>query len=174
MLVEQLMARPVETCRASDTLAHAAQLMWDHDCGCLPVCDDSERVIGVITDRDICMCGLFERRPLEELSVATAMSKDVHVCRADDTIEHAEELMRDERIRRLPVVDDGRTLVGLIALADLAREAADESRGDKHDVTESEVGFTLAAICAPLPHQIVAPSMLHANVPTDAARPLRA
>jgi CBS domain-containing protein len=152
MLVERLMTRLVHACRADDTLAHAARLMWDSDCGCLPVCggNGSTNVVGIITDRDICMCGLFEGRPLSDLKVAIAMSRGVLMCRAGDEIENAERIMRDARVRRLPVIDDAGMLVGMLTLADLAREAARERGSPARDVTDGDVEDTLAAICAPI------------------------
>ena len=158
MRVEQLMARPVQSCRAEDTLARAAQLMWDHDCGSLPVCGGNgvTRVVGVITDRDICMCALFQNKPLQELRVSEAMAKQVQLCRSGDSLADAEKTMREARIRRLPVVNDEDALVGMISLADLAQEAARERAATSQEITETEVGDTLAAICAPLHRQLTA------------------
>lgn len=151
MLVAQLMTRQVVECRPDSTLAQAAQLMWDHDCGCLPVCsvDGSHRVVGMITDRDVCMSALVQGRPLPELQVGDAMSRPVIFCRPKDPLSDVETMMRAARIRRLPVVGECEELVGMIALADLAREAAAESTQPKRKVTETEVADTLAAICRP-------------------------
>jgi len=152
MRVRDLMSKQVYACRSNDSLEKAAQLMWDHDCGCIPVCGGgndgaSNTAIGVITDRDICMNALFRGKPLRELTVGDAMAKEVRVCHPNDTLAVAERSMCDAQIRRLPVVDDTGTLLGMISLSDLAREAARE-RGSHHKkVTETEVGDTLAAIC---------------------------
>jgi CBS domain-containing protein len=158
MRVEQLMARPVHCCRQEDTLARAAQLMWEHDCGCLPVCggDGLARVAGVITDRDICMCALFQNKPLQQLRVSEAMAKQIQVCRPSDSLAKAERMMRDARVRRLPVVDEEDVLVGMISLADLAQEAARKRSAAAPEVTETEVGDTLAAICEPLHRALAA------------------
>jgi CBS domain-containing protein len=158
MHVEQLMARPVQSCRAEDTLARAAQLMWDHDCGCLPVAggDGITRVVGVITDRDICMCALFRNKTLQELRVSDAMAKQVQTCRPSDSLADAEKTMKEARIRRLPVIGDEDALVGMISLADLAQEAARERAATSQEITETEVGDTLAAICEPLHRQLTA------------------
>jgi CBS domain-containing protein len=147
MTIEPLMSRDVQYCRPDHTLDYAAAAMWDRDCGCLPVCiDDGEpRVIGMLTDRDICMAALFQGRPLCELKVADAMSRDIHVSKADDSPEDVELLMRESKVRRVPVTDDAGGLVGIVSLADLARAAA---RGQEA-VAEGDVGHTLAAICAP-------------------------
>jgi CBS domain-containing protein len=149
MRVSQLMSTPIRTCSASDTLADAAQHMWSSDCGCLPVVEpgDSGRVVGVITDRDICMCALFQGKPLSEVPVADAMARDVRTCHPADATIVAERMMREARIRRLPVVDDEGKLVGMLTLADLAREAAREQCSPRKQVTGDEVGITLASIC---------------------------
>jgi CBS domain-containing protein len=73
--------------------------------------------------RDICMCAFFQHRPLSDLRVSEAMSKQVKACKASDAPSIAEKIMSDGRIRRLPVVDERDALVGMISLADLAREA---------------------------------------------------
>lgn len=149
MRVEHLMTKQVKSCSPSDTLERAAQLMWDGDCGCVPVCAGNgvNRVVGVITDRDVCMSALFQGKPLRELAVSEAMAKQLLACKASDSLANVEKTMREARIRRLPVVDDQGALIGIIGLADLAREAARERTAAKQEVTESEVGDTLAAIC---------------------------
>ncbi|HUQ52799.1 MAG TPA: CBS domain-containing protein [Gammaproteobacteria bacterium] len=152
MTIEALMSRHVHYCRPDHTLDYAASQMWDHDCGCVPVCvDDGEpRVIGMLTDRDICMAALFQGRPLYELKVADAMSRDIHVCEVDARPEDVELTMRELRVRRLPVTDVGGGLVGIVSLADLARAAVGGAGADGFDgLSESNVGHTLAAICAP-------------------------
>jgi CBS domain-containing protein len=155
MRVEELMTKQVQSCVSDDSLERAAQLMWDQDCGCLPVCasvgDGASRVAGMITDRDICMCALLQRRPLHELRVRDAMSKELLACRPDDTLERAEKIMRQGQIRRMPVLTEQGTLTGMISLADLAREAARESSRADKAITEMEIGDTLAQICAPRP-----------------------
>lgn len=158
MRVEQIMTRQVSSCGTEDTLVQAAQLMWEHDCGCLPVCsgNGANRVVGVITDRDICMSALFKGKPLYELRVADAMSQQLQTCRPSDTLTHVEKMMSQARIRRLPVVDDQGSLLGMISLADLAREAARENTAPKQEVTETEVGDTLANICQPSAQQLAA------------------
>jgi CBS-domain-containing membrane protein len=151
MKVEQLMTRSVRTCRPSDRLSDAAQLMWDGDCGCLPVLGDdgSRRVVGMITDRDICMASHFRGRPLGEIPVAEAMATCVRSVGPSEDLADAEAIMGDAQVRRLPVVDGDQQLLGLLALADLAREADRKRRSKRPPVTEEEVGDTLTAICGP-------------------------
>ena len=151
MRVQDLMAREVHSCQAEDSLETAAQLMWDHDCGCIPVCmrgnDDASKMIGVITDRDICMHALFQGMALRDLHVRDAMAKDIHVCHPGDSFAQAEKTMQEARIRRLPVIDEKGSLVGMISLADLAKLAARERAHPRKDITETEIGDTLATIC---------------------------
>ena len=151
MRVQDLMTRQIHSCRSSDTLEQAAQLMWNFDCGCVPVCtgNGASRIVWMITDRDICMSALFQGKTLRDLHVSDAMSKSVETCRSSDSLGEAEKIMRKARIRRLPVLDGEDSLVGMISLADLAREAAHERTRHGKDITEAEVGDTLAAICAP-------------------------
>jgi CBS domain-containing protein len=158
MRVEQLMTKQVRSCRPDDTLERAAQLMWDHDCGSLPVCagNDASRTVGIITDRDIAMCGMFHPKPLRDLPVSEAMARNPRTCRPTDGIEDAEKIMREAQIRRLPVVDDDGRLIGMISLADLAREAARERARPSPRVTDTEIGDTLAAICTASSRRVAA------------------
>lgn len=147
MRIEELMSDDVQYCSPDDTLDAAARLMWDNDCGCVPVCtsDGSPRVVGMITDRDICMSALFNGRSLSDLRVSEAMSREVHVCRPADSPVAVERLMRDRQIRRVPVADSSGALLGLISLADLARCVARQTLSSA-DISGAELTTTLAAI----------------------------
>lgn len=148
MRIERLMSPNVQYCSPDDTLDRAAQLMWDFDCGSVPVCtgNGAPRVVGMITDRDICMSALFERKPLRDLRVASAMSRSVLVCFPSDRPARVERVMRERQIRRMPVADESQNLLGIVSLADLARAA---QQSEAAGITETEIGDTLAAICTP-------------------------
>jgi CBS domain-containing protein len=153
MRIEQVMHKDVDSVKPEESLNDAARILWERDCGCLPVvCDDaSRRVVAMLTDRDICMAAYLGGRPLGELPVRGAMSPELYACGPEDSIEEAEALMRRAQVRRLPVVDASGQLVGIVSLSDLAR-AAEARRGPKQGLRdEAEVGATLAAICAPRP-----------------------
>ncbi len=158
MLVENLMTRRSQACQPGDSLADAARLMWEHDCGCIPVCsgDGAHRVIGMITDRDICMDALFQGKALNDLRVSDAMSKSLTTCRPSDSFAQAERIMREARVRRLPVVNADGALLGMLSLADLAREAVRERVLPRKEVTETDLGNTLAVICAARRHSLAA------------------
>ncbi|HKE14726.1 MAG TPA: CBS domain-containing protein [Kofleriaceae bacterium] len=149
MLVEQLMSRPAVTINASDSLGRAAQLLWDHDFGALPVVDDDGCLVGMITDRDICMACYLRGQPPADISVDQAMARQVYACAPGDPIGVAEKLMSQYQVRRVPVADPVARVVGVFTLTDLAR-LADQGGGLRRpDVTDAEVSRTLAAICQP-------------------------
>jgi len=149
MQIRQLMNQPPVTCRPTDSLNLAAGLMWDHDCGALPVVDDAERVVGVITDRDICMAAYTQGSPIHAVPVANVMSKDVYTIGPSDSIENAETIMRARQVRRLPVVDGEGHALGMLTLSDLVQESTREVGRRKREITDAEVATTLAAVCAP-------------------------
>jgi CBS domain-containing protein len=142
------MNREVETCRADDSLAVAARKMWNRDIGCLPVLGVKGHLVGVVTDRDICMSGYTQGRPLTEIPVSVAMSRELHTCREDDALIEAEEIMRAKQVRRLPVLGAHGGLVGMISLSDLVR-ALEPSGRRRQQLSAEEVSATLAAVCEP-------------------------
>jgi CBS domain-containing protein len=159
MKVEQLMTRNVETCAAADRLNAVARIMWERDCGCVPVVADGDgaaRVVGMITDRDVCMAAYTQGRPLADITVGSAMSRDVRACHATDSIGAAMKVFEQHQLHRLPVLDEHECLVGLLSVADLAREAAREHRRGTKDVTDADLGEMVEAISAPRPTREVA------------------
>jgi CBS domain-containing protein len=158
MTIKDIMTRTVYTCRWRNSLQFAAQLMWDHDCGCVPVVDDDDRVVGILTDRDICMCAYTRDLPLSQLAVADAMSKEVFTCAPDDSLDAAEQLMGRKQVRRVPVVADGR-LVGLLSLNDLALAGlGSPGKRGKAALSATEIAETLAMICARRSSAVAAPA----------------
>ena len=116
--IEMLMSQPAACCSVHDDLAAAAAMMWDHDCGALPVVDDDGKLAGMITDRDICMAALTQGATLASIPVTTAMAKQVFSAHREERVEHAERLMSDKQIRRIPVVDEQDRPVGVLSLND--------------------------------------------------------
>jgi CBS domain-containing protein len=149
MNIEKVMTREVCACSPSDTLNRAAQIMWEADCGALPVVDEQRRVVGVVTDRDICMASYTQGVPLWAASVSTAMSKELFTCSPEDAIGDVERLMKEKQIRRVPVVDRSGELLGIATLGDLARRS--QSSGLQKAVGGLAITKTLAAICEPRP-----------------------
>jgi predicted transcriptional regulator len=98
--VKDLMAIDVKFCEAHHTLNTAAQLMWDNDIGCVPILDNDSRVVGMLTDRDVCMAAYIQGMALTGSLVTSAVSKQVFSCALDDDIASAEKLMREKQVRR--------------------------------------------------------------------------
>ncbi len=125
------------------------QIMWDHDCGVVPVVDLDNRVIGMITDRDVAVAAYTQGRALWQIPVSSAMAKQVHGVREGDPLDVVEALMRRVRVRRVPVLDAQGRLKGILSLNDLAshvrRTAARRGDGLRGD----SIAQTLAAVCEP-------------------------
>jgi len=141
------MTKEVRACRPSDSLNHAAQMLWENDIGTLPVVadDGSNRLVGILTDRDICMAAYTQGGSLCNLLVDLAMARSVKACTPMTTLEEAAHEMAEAQVRRLPVVDGSRQLLGMLSLSDLAREAARRSSA-KGAAGFALVGKTFAAI----------------------------
>ena len=146
MKVRDVMTTNVRTCFTSDSLAAAAQLMWDHDCGCVPVLNEDGQVIGMLTDRDICMAAFFQAVPIGEIKVSAVMSRRLFDCTGDEDLSAAEGIMRKRKVRRLPVLNRDGRLVGLLSLSDIARLAYDEyeRKATNRHVTDAEVAGLVA------------------------------
>ena len=149
MNVTQLMCRNVATCNATESLDAAARKMWESDVGVLPVVDADNRVVGILTDRDVCMAAYTQGRSLKELTVDSAMERTVHTRRSTDRIQDVEAVMRTFKVRRVPIVDADGRLVGIVSLNDLTREAAAEHRRKHPDIPCDELVTTLACIGEP-------------------------
>jgi CBS domain-containing protein len=149
--IEHVMTKEVRVCRPSDSLNHAARLLWENDIGTLPVVadDGSNRLVGIVTDRDICMAAYTQGGRLHDLLVDSVMSRDVRACTPITTVEEAANEMGEIQVRRLPVVDGSRQLLGMLALADLAREVTRNPSTKGATAEFALVGKTLAAIVRP-------------------------
>jgi CBS domain-containing protein len=124
MKVFEAMTRDVKVCQLTEPLTRAAQIMWEQDCGCVPVLSGEGLPVGMITDRDVCMALYHEGGRLDQVPVAQAMSRDLFTCTESDDLKTSQEIMREQGVRRLPVVDKGGKLVGLLSLADVFQTVA--------------------------------------------------
>jgi CBS domain-containing protein len=147
MNISQLMTRNVITCRADDRLNRAAQIMWEHDCGCVPVVDERGCVQGMITDRDICMAAFTQGRRLDEIPVASAMCTQVLTASPDDDVERVAALMSKRQVRRIPIVDEQNQVIGVLSLGDLARAITDRKA---NAIAVPTLAKTLSEISQPL------------------------
>ena len=144
MRVTDVMSTPAQTCHVDTDLGTVGGMMREHDLGFIPVVSAARKVVGLVTDRDICMVAASRRLAPVHLSAAQAMSETVHACFPDDAVDFALASMRQFKVRRLPVVDSSGVISGVISLNDIARAA-----GTRPDVPVNEVISTLADICEP-------------------------
>jgi CBS domain-containing protein len=149
MRIAELMTRDPDVCLPEDSLNRAAQILWERDCGCVPVVDAERRVVGMLTDRDICMAAYTQGKHLEEIGVGSVMSQGVVTCNVHDTPARVQVLMQNHRLRRLPVLDNGRRLIGIVSLADLARCMRIEQTFGGDGMSWTFLGRTLAAVSEP-------------------------
>ncbi|MBU0747080.1 MAG: CBS domain-containing protein [Gammaproteobacteria bacterium] len=125
--VSDVMTRGVRTLSPTDTLTAAAQAMQELDVGSIPVCD-GVRLVGMVTDRDIVVRGVAQERV--NVSLQDVMSEGLLYCHEDDTVPSAMESMRRQQVRRLPVVDKDKRLVGIVTLGDVATKGDEDDAGD--------------------------------------------
>jgi len=122
MTCSEIMTRSVICCVPEDTLEHAATLMKTEDVGPIPVIEShaSRRLIGIVTDRDLVVKGIAEGRDARSTKIREIMSDHPVACFEKDDVNDAINLMSDYKVRRIPVVDDGNHILGIIAQADVA------------------------------------------------------
>ncbi len=128
MKVREICARPARACGPETNLAYAAWLMWDEDCGAIPVVDGADRPVGMITDRDICIA--VATRPLlaSGIRVGDVMNGEVHWCGLDEDVRGALRTMEEKGVRRLPVVDEKGKLAGVLSISDVILSAREKTR----------------------------------------------
>jgi CBS domain-containing protein len=145
MKVKDIMNRDVHSCRPETDLAMAAMQMWDGDFGVLPVLANGGTVVGMITDRDICMATATKRRDPGEIRVEEVITSQVYGCAPDTEIHEALKIMEQRRVRRLPVMSaESGELVGILSLNDVALKAKADAQAD---LSAQDVETTLKAIC---------------------------
>jgi len=144
MTVKDLMTANVKSCGADADLASVAKIMWDHDCGTVPVVNTDRKVIGMITDRDICIAAATRSAAPANIRVRDVTSGHVHTCLSEDDVSTVLTTMKERRVRRLPVLDRQERLVGIVSVNDLV------ARADRHsgaNVSGDEFLATLKSIC---------------------------
>lgn len=126
MRVKNIMTRDPKFCEPTDPAQHAAALMRDEHAGIMPVVDGAQslKIIGVVTDRDLCMNVVAEGRDPGAVTVEECMTTKVVTCASNDSVDRVTELMRENQIRRVPVVNEQRELIGIVALADVVERGS--------------------------------------------------
>ena len=144
MRIENMMSREVTTCGPRTTLAEAGRLLRSIDSGILPVVLEG-RVVGVLTDRDICIALAEQDRLPSQMTAGEAMSRSVVSCRPEAHVRSALAAMREKRLRRLPVISAEGRLEGILSVNDVILHA--DAEGESTGVSYSDLAHTLQKIC---------------------------
>jgi CBS domain-containing protein len=147
MKVKDVMITEVEVCDLNSSLAQAAKAMWDSDCGILPVLKDGREIVGLITDRDICMATATKDRNAASISVQEVITGNVYSITPEDDVHEALETMQQHRVRRLPVVDAEGNLKGILSMNDIVLKAKEGNGKTVPKLTYADVIETYKAIC---------------------------
>jgi CBS domain-containing protein len=142
MKVKDIMTKNPKTCAPDTTIAAAAHLMWEGDCGILPVVGNGE-LIGVVTDRDMYIALATRNLPASQVPVEAVVGKTVATCEPEDDVHTALARMKQTRVRRLPVVGFGRSVVGILSINDILLATSSNT-----GLRSNEVVDALQAICA--------------------------
>ena len=151
MKVKEIMTVNPKACTATANLAEAASFMWDYDCGILPVVADGGRVVGLITDRDICIGGATKNRNLSNIAVEEIMTGKVYSCAPEDEVRKALETMQERKMRRLPVVAADGTLEGILSISDITLNAKETTGNKVPEISFRDLVRAYKAICARAP-----------------------
>lgn len=127
--VRDAMHRGTEWCNPDTSLTEIAKLMRDQDIGAVPI-GENDRLVGMVTDRDIVCRGLADGRDCGSMKARDVMTAGIVYCRAEEDIEDAIHLMEDKKIRRLPVIDKNKRMVGILSLGDISHGAGRELTGE--------------------------------------------
>jgi CBS domain-containing protein len=142
MKAKDIMTKKPKCVTPETSVREAARLMKEQDVGVLPVVerDGSDRLVGIVTDRDIATRHVAEGHDSASCPVSEVMTSNVRTARENDDVDDVMDLMGKEQVRRIPVVDDRGSLVGIVAQADIVREARDDKKAERTIEKISEAG----------------------------------
>jgi CBS domain-containing protein len=120
MKCKDIMTKYLKMCRPDATVKDAAEIMEELNCGVVPIVDENNKIQGIVTDRDIALYATLHGREHEKTRLKEFMRKNVITCHPEDDIDTAINKMKENKIRRIPVVDDENKVIGLISIGDLA------------------------------------------------------
>jgi CBS domain-containing protein len=149
MKVKDVCTKEPWICPMNGTLADAARIMWDGDCGAVPVVDAEGKVVGMISDRDITLAALTKDRPPRSVEVREVMTGKVHTCSDEDDVRLALRTMGEQRVRRLPVVDAAGTITGILSISDCIRRASPTIEIGEPGIPSDELLAALRALATP-------------------------
>ena len=139
MKVKECMCNKVYSCTPSTTAYDVAKIMQLNHIGCVPVCDNENCMVGIVTDRDLVLRCLASDKNVKETPVSEIMTTNVWTCKPEDDMTNVQTKMGNEQIRRLPVVDNEGKVIGMLTIGDLAK--------NDMEIGQDEVSDTLNSIC---------------------------
>ena len=149
MKVKDLMVETPAYCGKDANLGAAVELLWNRNCGFLPVVDGQMKPVGVITDRDICIALGTRNRLPGQITVGEVISGNIHSCKADDDIHAAMAQMSAQKVHRLPVVDAEGTLQAILSMDDLILHAQPRKSSNPLELSLEDVADTLQDVSTP-------------------------
>ena len=151
MKVTDIMAKPPAYCSPQTNLAAAVEILWRQNCGILPIVDSEEKVVGVVTDRDICVALGTRNRLPSDMTVSEVASGKVIACKPDDDLHDALATMAQGKVRRLPVIDAAGKLQGILSIDDVVLRTETELIKKDSELSFEDVVNTLKSLYAPKP-----------------------
>lgn len=146
MKVKDVMTPDAKAIWIKGSLADAAREMWENDCGALPIVKDDRKVVGIITDRDICMATAMRDRVPSRISVEEVMNGKIYSATPEEDVADVLRVMREHKIRRLPVLNAEGELEGIVSMNDIVLKAKGRN-GKKPEIDYTDVVKTYQAIC---------------------------
>lgn len=142
MLVNEVMTKPPATCTTHDTVTDVAKIMHEHQCGFVPVVDPRGAVVGVVTDRDVCLIVGDKNRAMTHVSVQDAMSHPVFSCYPHENVKTTLDTMATRHVRRLPVLDTHGHLQGVLSIDDVIQAPRRRGSPTAEDIVSALRGIT--------------------------------
>ena len=139
MKIENCMCKDICFVKPDCKVYDAARIMCENHIGCIPICNDNKNCVGIITDRDILLRTVACNKDTKTTPVSEIMTTNVHTCMQNQTITEAQNKMAENQIRRIPVIDDNKKVVGIITMGDLARKS--------REISQENVCTTIENIC---------------------------
>jgi len=155
MRVEDVMMRTPVCCGSETNLGAATEMLWSRNCGMLPIVNAQQKVIGVITDRDLCIALGTRNQLAGQIAVGDVMTGTVYSCRPEDDIHAALDTMARNRVRRLPVISKEGHLEGILSMDNVVQHADAAGTGNTAELAPRDIVVTLQRIYGPLVPQLV-------------------
>jgi CBS domain-containing protein len=155
MKVQDVMMRTPAFCSPETNLGAAVEILWNRNCGMLPIVDSQQKVVGIVTDRDLCVAMGTRNRLPGDISVSEVASGNVYSCKPGDDIHAALETMKKQKVRRLAVVNETGALEGILSMDDVVLHAEAGGAGRTAELSRAEIVDTLRQVYGPQLPQVI-------------------